>query len=363
MTHPISERQVPFFTPVESDDYPLIKVFDSYFWFGGRVAEAIRPEALEEGSIGCKEKEGKTNQIATLLKIVSMIASLGILPLLGLIIKTIIRCSYPFHYLQTQLTLQPPVAPPLQVDFESVDLEAQRATTRNNGQARATFPPIINEERNGEVIQDPLHLEGANLEAQHAEARNNRQAPAFILPIINEERSEEVIQDPLHLEGANLEAQHAEARNNRDAANDPAADIAAIQQKESDGLTELEQIDQILTERNHAKGGEYQNLCNRLNKIDNLSREVIIDHFKTKRNLEAIAARWPRQHVDFLLAHYTSHELTTDPQLLDRTLNLKGAAFAEELVRLAQRERERVNLAEAAFAKVLMRPLYGSVNT
>jgi hypothetical protein len=322
MTHPISERQVPFFTPVESDDYPLIKVFDSYFWFGGRVAEAIRPEALEEGSIGCKEKEGKTNQIATLLKIVSMIASLGILPLLGLIIKTIIRCSYPFHYLQTQLTLQPPVAPPLQVDFESVDLEAQRATTRNNGQARATFPPIINEERNGEVIQDPLHLEGANLEAQHAEARNNR-----------------------------------------DAANDPAADIAAIQQKESDGLTELEQIDQILTERNHAKGGEYQNLCNRLNKIDNLSREVIIDHFKTKRNLEAIAARWPRQHVDFLLAHYTSHELTTDPQLLDRTLNLKGAAFAEELVRLAQRERERVNLAEAAFAKVLMRPLYGSVNT
>lgn len=95
----ISERKVPFFTPVYSSEHPLIEVVDSYFWFGGRIAE-VDLSVVEAGSFGANPREESTNFVATILKISSMILSCGILPLLALIIKVHIREFYHFHWIQ-----------------------------------------------------------------------------------------------------------------------------------------------------------------------------------------------------------------------------------------------------------------------
>jgi hypothetical protein len=102
MTIPPADRKVPFWTPVDSEQHPLIKVFDNYLWFGGRVAEVRLPLQMQGDSIGAEPKTGQTSMWMTILKIVSMILTLGILPLLALIIKTIIRCTHKFHWIQPQ---------------------------------------------------------------------------------------------------------------------------------------------------------------------------------------------------------------------------------------------------------------------
>ena len=102
----VSDRKIPFFTPVVSEAYPLMKVVDSYFWFGGRVAEVVLPEQIVDGSTVVKPvNEAKTSMMATVFKIASMILSLGILPLLAIAVKMIKRCSHSFHWIDSREVL------------------------------------------------------------------------------------------------------------------------------------------------------------------------------------------------------------------------------------------------------------------
>jgi hypothetical protein len=227
----------------------------------------MTPESLEEGIIGCKESEGKTNQIATLLKIVSMIASLGILPILGLIIKTIIRCSYDFHYLHPLMATDlPPVVP---------DQE---------------------DELTAEEIQDLTTLE----------------TEVFLPPT-----------DP--------------------AVFDPAADIAAIHQRQIEGLVELEQIDQIIIDLDSAEGPQFNDLCNRLNMINHVTRDVIVEHFKNKRTIIALAEGWACPPVDDVLEYYSLNGPTVgaNSQIKNQIRGLQGRALAEGLSELLKWETQR----------------------
>lgn len=66
---------IPFFTPVELPDCPLSEVVDYYLYFGGKVAEVIDPEEIEEidgEKIGCQEQEGSSDWATIALKFVLM---------------------------------------------------------------------------------------------------------------------------------------------------------------------------------------------------------------------------------------------------------------------------------------------------
>jgi hypothetical protein len=90
---------VPFFQPVVSDQYPLLKVIDSYLWFKDHVAVHLQPDQFTNGSHLCEEERRPTNWLATTFKIATMILSLGILPLLALLLKVCTRCCcHKFHY-------------------------------------------------------------------------------------------------------------------------------------------------------------------------------------------------------------------------------------------------------------------------
>jgi hypothetical protein len=96
-----AHSKVSFFTPVDSSvsPYKLYKIVDYLFWFGGRVAVQVNPDRIENGSHPCRPDDNmKTTWVATTLKIVAMVATLGILPLLALITKLIMRCCTKFHY-------------------------------------------------------------------------------------------------------------------------------------------------------------------------------------------------------------------------------------------------------------------------
>jgi hypothetical protein len=94
------QETVPFFTPIESNKrplFPLLKVPAYYFWFGGKVAEHIEGEQIDGKNLA-NRIEKNTNPIATTLKIVSYIVSLGIFPLVALLSLAILRSIYSFHY-------------------------------------------------------------------------------------------------------------------------------------------------------------------------------------------------------------------------------------------------------------------------
>lgn len=110
----ISDRKVPFFTPVDYAKKPLMGIVDRYFWFGGKVAKVITPLQIESGSYAAKKVDGKTNMLETTLKVVSMILSLGVLPLLALVLKTILRSSHSYHFVQNPASQVPrPFTPPI----------------------------------------------------------------------------------------------------------------------------------------------------------------------------------------------------------------------------------------------------------
>ena len=324
MISPISERKVPFFTPVESEAYPLIKVFDHYFWFGGQVADVAAPEVLEGTSIGARKKQGETNQVATILKIVSMIASLGILPLLALAIKAIIRCTYQFHWIQnspavagsddasphTRVRTQevPPATVPTGMTAEDLaqlleqdaaDFRSTEGTERNSVADEARAPT------EAEPTTPPRN-------AAHAltPPRRPTRGQAFRASYI--QTNQEIV-SPLPAHGVRV-------RNIYDSIMGlPPQSAAAFAPGDSE--LELGRVEETLRDLELVRNQSSENpfceatieevsaLNRRLDSLNSLSDAQIIKRFAEKRNLEAIANNWPvtRLTESELLAYYQAN--------------------------------------------------------
>ena len=91
---------VPFWTPIESKGFSLGHLADSYFSFGGRVAQVVTPEQIEFGSKAAWKMQSKTCVGCIAFKVLTMVLSLGILPVIALVIKTVYRCTHKFHWVE-----------------------------------------------------------------------------------------------------------------------------------------------------------------------------------------------------------------------------------------------------------------------
>jgi hypothetical protein len=143
-------NSVGFFTPVDSKGCSLAKLADYYFWFGGRVAKVVVPEQKLNGSIAARSVESETCLMCTVFKIMTMILSFGILPILALLIKSIHRASNEYHYVPPQTRpnrqpAEPPVAvpeiTPMQRAINGIGAEMVLPVLRNGFEAQAT-PPL-----------------------------------------------------------------------------------------------------------------------------------------------------------------------------------------------------------------------------
>ena len=115
MSASVSYGKVPFFTPIESPDYPIAEAADHYLWFGGRVAETVDPADYIGNRRITVEIDGNTTLLKTILKITTMILSAGILPLLALIAKIVARYNYDFALKLTDTDKSQVVKPPVDV--------------------------------------------------------------------------------------------------------------------------------------------------------------------------------------------------------------------------------------------------------
>jgi hypothetical protein len=98
MSNRIHEN-VPFLTPIESNELSFLKIPAYYLWFGGEVAEHI-PVPAHDGTRIANKVFKQTSCISTALKIATYILSLGIFPLLALLTLAISRCVYSFNYVR-----------------------------------------------------------------------------------------------------------------------------------------------------------------------------------------------------------------------------------------------------------------------
>ena len=80
-------------TPLISRNNAFMNTIEKYTWFGGNVAEI----ADNEGTLFITTNLS-TTWTTTALKVTTMILSLGILPLIALMIKAIRRCCYKISY-------------------------------------------------------------------------------------------------------------------------------------------------------------------------------------------------------------------------------------------------------------------------
>jgi len=170
----ILDRKIPFFTPVMSDIYPLTKIVDSYLWFGGEVAEVVIPEQITGDSTAVRPVDGETNMVATVLKIATMILSLGILPLLAIAMKVIMRSSHSFHWVARQEQAhnrnripQLPEPPPLQREIPvaiappvpvQIPLHPNLSTIKELLERKAALD-LFNDEQNPELIAAQADLD------------------------------------------------------------------------------------------------------------------------------------------------------------------------------------------------------------
>ena len=120
----ISERQVSFFTPVEQPEEgclaSMANIADSYLSFGNQVALVTVPEQKTNNSFGTTLHIKSNSWVTTMSKVVTMILTLGLLPLLALVIKTIDRCTHQYHWTSNSNS---PSIPPFQ------DISAQTEET------------------------------------------------------------------------------------------------------------------------------------------------------------------------------------------------------------------------------------------
>ena len=104
---------VPMFTPVTEGDQLSLASFPAEYLspFCKEVA-VIHGAPDAQGNQGCQRGQTNTTMTATVLKIVTYICSLGILPLLAAILNVVIRCcGTKYHYLDA---VQPPANNPPQ---------------------------------------------------------------------------------------------------------------------------------------------------------------------------------------------------------------------------------------------------------
>ena len=93
MTHLLAGQKIAFSTPIEWVDHPLASAVDQYLNFGNKTAVQI-----EKGSYLANPKNVETTWIYTALKVASMLLTVGLLPLLALILKVCIRANHEFHW-------------------------------------------------------------------------------------------------------------------------------------------------------------------------------------------------------------------------------------------------------------------------
>ena len=96
----MSLSAVPFWTPIESKSFSVGRLADSYFNLGGRIAQVVTPVQVELDSKAAWKMESKTCVGCMAFKVLTMVLSLGILPLIAIIIKTVYRCTHKYHWIE-----------------------------------------------------------------------------------------------------------------------------------------------------------------------------------------------------------------------------------------------------------------------
>lgn len=88
-------KEVSFFTPIIKPDSPVLNLIEKYVWFSGSVSEVF--VEYEEKWIGVEKKE-TDHWLKIAGKLITMILSAGLFPLIAFTVRLISRCASPRAY-------------------------------------------------------------------------------------------------------------------------------------------------------------------------------------------------------------------------------------------------------------------------
>jgi hypothetical protein len=128
MTLVAPPTQVSFCTPIQWNDSSFIGLVENYLSFKGTVARVIEPVRTVNGSVLTKEEPNQSGFCATMIKIITMILSAGVLALLALVIKAIYRGTHQFHLISQQMPVPTPMIKFVEVQLAHNCTEQQTLT-------------------------------------------------------------------------------------------------------------------------------------------------------------------------------------------------------------------------------------------
>jgi len=141
----VTRTQVPTFTPV-GDELSLSNAAALYLtpFLCTKEVAVITPGAIDaQGNQDCTRKEFKTNMLATVFKVASYILTVGILPLLAVLLNVLIRCKTKYQYVniaQPNVGAQPATPTPA----AAREADPTLPTRVNNATAAMIRPPQVN---------------------------------------------------------------------------------------------------------------------------------------------------------------------------------------------------------------------------
>ena len=144
----VTRTQVPTFTPV-GDELSLSNAAALYLtpFLCTKEVAVITPGAIDaQGNQDCTRKEFKTNMLATVFKVASYILTVGILPLLAVLLNVLIRCKTKYQYVNIA---QPnvggqPATPATPTPAAPRQADPTLPTRVNNATAAMIRPPQVN---------------------------------------------------------------------------------------------------------------------------------------------------------------------------------------------------------------------------